>query len=368
MSNHFEINADGLEDLLTGNDESVTEPVDSEPIVADVPSGENLLNSTNNNSDSIESQESNQDSDAETEDNEDFLASFLNEHGLKDGKVTYENDDGTTEEVNFNDLDSKEKLNILKELTTPNLSKDEIEVINYLRSNNATIQDVITYYSQKAVEDYIKENGPVEKQYSIDEYSDDEVYVADLKSKFSDMSEEDIKADLEIAKENEDLFKKKVDILRKQYKAQEEEAAKERIKEQENQFNNFKTSLENQLNDFNSISMDYKDDRSDTLQIEDSEKEEIYKYILNQDENGATQFFKDLNNPKTLVELAWFALYGKDAISDITNYWKSQLKSTRQKSESKSQTTVVSKDKQEQRDNFMKNYKSVEAVYGENLL
>lgn len=368
MPNHYEFNSDSLEGLLTDEDNSVSSPEDSGPVVADTVEGENLIDQPNNDSDQVESKESDQEKNIETNNNSDFLTSFLSEYGLKDGKVTYENDDGTTEEVDFDSLDSEEKINILKELTSPNLSKDEIEVINYLRANNATIQDVITYYSQKAVEDYIKENGPIEKQYSVDEYSDDELYIADLKSKFSDMSEEDIKTDLETAKENEELFKKKVDIIRKQYKAQEEETAKERIKEQEEQFNNFKTSLESQLNDFNSIPMDYKDNKSDSLQIEESEKEEIYKYILNRDENGATQFFKDLNDPKTLVELAWFALYGKEAISDITNYWKSQLKNTRKSVDNKPQTTVVSLDKNKTKDNFTNRHKSVETEYGEDLL
>lgn len=361
MPNHFEFEGNGFDGLIESGE--TNEPITTDPVTANIPGGENLLTSTEPEStepsEPVESSEPIEEGD--------FLKSFLSEYGLKDGKVTYENEDGTTEEVNFDELDSEEKLNILKELTTPNLSKDEIGVINYLRSNNATIQDVIDYYSQKAIDDYIKENGAVEKQYSVDEYSDEELYIADLKSKFEDMTEEDIKTDLEIAKENEELFKKKVDIIRKQYKTQEENTAKERAKEQEEQYNSFKSSLENHLSDFNEISMDYKDSKSDRLQIEDSEKEEIYKYILNQDENGATQFFKDLNDPKMLVELAWFALYGKDAISDISNYWKSQLKSTR-KPDTKSQTTVVQPDKKSQKDNFTNHHKSVETSYGENLL
>lgn len=273
MPNHFEFNADSFDKLLTGEDNSVSSPENDSPVTADTIGGENLLSHSSNDSDLVEPKESDQDKNIETSNNSDFLTSFLSEYGLKDGKVTYENDDGTTEKVDFDSLDSKEKINILKELTSPNLSKDE-----------------------------------------------------------------------------------------------EEEIAKERIKEQEEQFNNFKTSLESQLNDFNSIPMDYKDNKSDSLQIEESEKEEIYKYILNQDENGATQFFKDLNDPKTLVELAWFALYGKEAISDITNYWKSQLKNTRKSVDNKPQTTVVSLDKNKSKDNFTNHHKSVETEYGENLL
>lgn len=360
-NNHFELNTDGFNSLLDNLDESQRSSSEGEttPVEVNIPDNttEEILESSSSEGEPTNFSEPK---------NDDFILSFLNEYGLKDGKVTYETEEGGTEEVSFNDLDSEEKINILKSLTSPNLSKDEIEVINYLRENNATIQDVITYYSQKAVEDYIKENGEIPKQYSVDEYSDEEIYTADLKSKFPDMTDDDIKADLEIAKENEELFKKKVDIIRNQYKAKEEKEATERANAQKEQFDNFKNALSNQLSEFNEISMDYKDSRSQSLEIEDSEKEEIYRYILNQDENGETQFFKDLNNPKMLVELAWFALYGKDAISDISNYWKSQLKNAR-KSETKSQTTIIPRDNNK-KDGFISHHKSIETKYGEDLL
>ena len=44
--------------------------------------------------------------------------------------------------------------------------------------------------------------------------------------------------------------------------------------------------------------------KSDVLVIEDDEKSKILSYLLEQDTNGYSQFFKDLNDPKVLVELA----------------------------------------------------------------
>lgn len=361
MPNHFDLNDGGFDSLL--EDESVvTEPTRTEPTSVDIPDNtiEEPTEPKNDDSDTDPSSENDTDEG-------DFLLSFLNGYGLKDGKVTYENDDGSTEEVNFNDLSSKEKLNILKELTATNLSQEEIKVINYLRANNATIQDVINYYSNKAIEDYINQNGPVEKHYEIDEYSDDEVYVADLRSKFEDMTDDEIKADLELAKENEDLFKKKVETIRKRYKEQEEEYSNQQKQEQEARYNDFKQSLSDQLHNFNEISMDYKDSKSDSLEIDDQEKENIYNYILNLDENGTSQFFKDLNDPQKLIELAWFSLYGKEAISDISNYWKGQLKNSR-RNETKPQTTIVKQDTKDKKDNFFRHRNTVETDYGENLL
>lgn len=361
MPNQVDFDLNGIDELIGGSPETGESSPTIEQTV-EIPDRNIPENNTQEDSKQGPEEPSNQEPE-----NIDYISSFLSEYGIQDGKVTYENEDGSTEEVSFNDLDNEEKLNILKEITSPNLSKEEIETINYLRRNRATIQDVIEYYSQKAVNDYIQANGEVKKQYSVDEYSDDELYLADIKSKFEDMTDEEYKADLETAKENEELFKKKVDSIRKQYKAREEQEIQEQAKKQEETFNNFKSSLETQLTDFNEISMDYKDNKADRLQIEDSEKEEIYKYILDRDENGASQFFKDLNDPKMLVKLAWFALYGEDAISNISNYWKSQLRNAR-KEDKKSVTTVTKQDQNGQRDNFFKSHRSVETFIGDNLL
>lgn len=260
----------------------------------------------------------------------DVFSEFLKTRGLRDGKtLIYQDEEGNEQEVDFSTLDKEEQLNILNELAKPDLTEDEVHTIEYLRNNNLTIQDVVEYYSQKAVQEYINQNGPVSKAYSIDDYSDEELYIADLKSKFEEMTEEEIQADLDLAKSNEELFKKKVDTIRNQYKAQEDKAIEDQQKAQEEQYNAFKSTLGEQLANFNEISLDYQDEKSDSLQIEDRDKEEIFSYILNTDEDGASQFFKDLNDPQVLVELAWYRLFGKDAISGISQYYKSLLKETR---------------------------------------
>lgn len=250
----------------------------------------------------------------------DTFTAFLASKGVRDGKtLVYEGDEGL-EEIDFNSLDREEQLNVLNELTKPNLSDSEIAAVNYLRENKSTLKQVVEHFQKKAVEEYIAQNGPVEKQYSVDDYSDDELYIAELKSKYPDMSDEEIQSDLELAKTNEELFKKKTDVIRNNYKALEDKAIEDERQAKENQYNDFKQTITNHLDEFNEISLDYHDDKSDSLEIEASEKEAIFKYILERDEEGATKLFKDLNDPKVLVDLAWYRLFGKDAISGISQY------------------------------------------------
>ena len=234
----------------------------------------------------------------------DVLTTFLSQYGIENGKITYENDNGDTEEVNFNELDSAEQLNILKELTTPNLAEHEIETINFLRKNNVTLQDVVEYYSQVAVQNYIKENGPAPREYSIDEYSDDELYFADLKAKYPEMTDEEIQADVDSAKENEELFKKKADAIRKQYKAKEDERTQAIQQQQKDQYVAFDNSIKQSITNFNEISLDYKDSKADALVIDNDMKNEIYNYLMRVDENGKSQFAKDLEDTNKWVNFA----------------------------------------------------------------
>ena len=178
------------------------------------------------------------------EDDLDAFSSFLKSRGIRDGKtIIYENEEtGETEEVDFGTLSKDEQLSILESLTDPGLSEDEIETINLLRKTNSSFQDIITYYQQQAIDEYKAKNSSQET-YTIDSYSDEELYLADQKAKFPEMTEEELEIELDVAKSNEDLFKKKVDLIRKQYKEQEEnhikeqeEAEKEQQKAYQNMF------------------------------------------------------------------------------------------------------------------------------------
>lgn len=234
----------------------------------------------------------------------DVIISFLREYGIENGMITYENDNGDTEEVNFNELDSAEQLNILKELVTPDLSQNEIDTINFLRQYNVTFQDAVEYYSKKAIEDYIKSNSPVQKEYSIDEYSDEELYFADLKAKYPNMTDEEIQSDVEAAKENEELFKKKAESIRNQYKADEDERARQYLQQQEEQIKAYDNAIKQSITNFNEVSLDYKDSKSDSIVIDDKMKNDIYHYLMKVDESGVSQFARDLQDPNKLVKIA----------------------------------------------------------------
>ena len=262
------------------------------------------------------------------------ITSFLKERGISDPtKIQFENENGEIEDVDFNSLSTEEQLTMLQELTDPGLSDHEVEVINYLRQNQVSFNEVIDYFANKRLEEYLNENPEQRHQqvYTIDEYSDDELYLADLKSKYPSFTDEELMSKLNIAKSDENLFQKEVDVLRESYKAQEEQALKDAELAEKQQYEDLQNNLIDAVSKFNEVSLDSKDVESESLVIEDSDKRQILGYLLDQDKDGKSQFVKDIENPATLIELAWYRTHGRSVIDGISQYWKDQLKEDRKK-------------------------------------
>ena len=284
------------------------------------------------------------------------IMSFLKERGISDPtKIQFENENGEIEDIDFNSLSTEEQLTMLQELTDPGLSDHEIEVINYLRKNRVSFNEVIDYFANQRLEEYLNENPDKKHQqtYSIDEYSDDELYLADLKSKYPSFTDEELISKLNIAKSDENLFGKEVEMLRENYKAQEEQALKDAELAEKQQYEDLQNNLIEAVGKFNEVSLDTHDTESDSLVIEDADKRQILGYLLDQDKDGKSQFVKDIENPATLIELAWYKTHGRDVIDGISQYWKDELKTARKKIASlekqldnnKSNKTVVTSNK-----------------------
>ena len=330
-------NLEMFDDLLTTErDDSVqSQPGDLRPLD---PTDDPILNDFANRETTQEGEEEPpQDNDTGNEEDKtppvsNFLYEFLKEKGIEDpSKLQFENEDGEIEEVDFNSLSEEEKLNIINSVSDPGLSQHETDVINYLRQNNVTFNQVIDYFSKKAVEDYLAQNPDQahQKTYTIDDYTDDELYLADLKSKYPEFTDEELTSKLESAKSNETLFKKEVDALRADYKKQEDAEIEAQKQKEQQDYDDLVGNLQNILSNFNEVALDSTDAESDVLEIEDSDKQQVLAYLLNQDSEGKSQLVKDLENPATLIELAWLRTQGRALIDNTTRYWKDLLKQER---------------------------------------
>lgn len=262
--------------------------------------------------------------------NDSIIAEYLKSYGISDpSKIQFENDEGGVDEVDFNTLSKEEQLTMLKELGDPGYTDYERDVINWMRSNNMDLESIVNYYSQQAVQNYINSQTPPERSYSIDEYSDDELYMADMKARFPDFTDEEIEDKLASAKLNEETFKKEVDSLRSYYKAEEDAQAEEAQAQEQQQYEALQRSVLDAASNFQQVLLDSDDPNGDALEIEDSDRQQMLSYLLEPGVDGISQFSKDLSDPAALIELAWLRTNGRNTINGISQYWKKELATTR---------------------------------------
>lgn len=268
-----------------------------------------------------------------TEDNDkkDVLTEFLKFSGIKDPEhIKFEDEDGIIKEQSWNDLSFEEKMNILTtsyQQPERDLDDDEIELVNELRRKNMTPEQYIHTIRQQAAQDYA-DSLEANPQYSIDDLSDDEIFMLDLQDKIEDITDEEITSALAKAKEDP-LYEKKIAGMRKALKAQEEEyisqlQAEQELQQQE-QFNQFKDSVVNSIQQFNKVGdLD--------INLDQEDMEDIAAFILDRDDTGMSYMGRALNNPQTLVEMAWWTLKGRDALNSISEYFANEIKNVRQMS------------------------------------
>jgi hypothetical protein len=178
----------------------------------DVPEGDYLDNNSDNNPDNNPDEE------------DDLLTSVLKAKGINPEAIKVRNDEGEIEEIPFTSLTKEEQLDLLNYSPAEDeygLEPEEINLINELRQNNLSVQDYLEAHRQQAIQDYL--DGLEEQpQYQVDDLSDEQLFLADLKANVPDLTDEEAQAQLDLEKQNEALFTKKMAGLRNVYKERED--------------------------------------------------------------------------------------------------------------------------------------------------
>lgn len=272
-----------------------------------------------------------QQADKTESDNPDFITTLLQDHGITDkSKIKFEDEGGDIKEVNWDDLSTRDKMNILKTTSynpSDDISDDEAAMLNSVRKSGLSPTDYLKYVASSAITNYQSAAGTPE--YTVDQYTDDELYVADFLTKTQDATPEEAKTALEQAKQNPQIYEKQIKALRKEYQDMEaDQLAQEQYADQQAQqqrFNQFANSVATQISNL-------KDIEGYDLNLNRDDQQELYDFLTTTDAAGNNYFLKALNDPKTLVETAWFALNGRQMIQDITDYFKGVISDVRKQS------------------------------------
>lgn len=274
--------------------------------------------------------------DEEEQPSSNFLTDFLKSYGIDRNKIKFSNEDGTIEEVSFDDLDDTEKLDLMLSTQTPVISDQEIATLNFLRSNRLNLADYVEAQRQQAVKDYLEQNKSY--NYAVDGLSDKELYAYELQENYPDLTSEEIEAEVDRAMENEELFGKKIAAIRNNYKKLEDDRLAEQKQTQQRE-------REQEWEDFtnNMVTVARNTNELHNLILEDEDKEEVLSYLLDKDGNEQTEFIKLLSDPQRLFELAWYALKGKDAFDKLEDYYKNEIVKSRRSQYSAPAKKVIKK-------------------------
>lgn len=258
---------------------------------------------------------------------DDLISSLLKDKGINPKAIKFENEAGEIEEKSFDELSREEQLQILNYDESNDdygLGEDEISLINELRGNNLNVEEYTKYIAQQAIQDYLANNQEDTPVYEVDSIPDDELYLIDLKAKIPELTDEDAAAELELTKQNETLYQKKVQGIRNEYKKKEELLAQQEEEEQrlavEKAAQEFEDTIVAAIQENDTIDLG-----ESSLTLSEDDMNEIASFILDSDVTGVRHIAKALNDPKTLVGMVWYALKGQEAFSQITDYYKQKI-------------------------------------------
>lgn len=263
-----------------------------------------------------------------------LIPELLKYYGIDDpSKIKFANEDGTIKDTNWDELSFDEKLNILKSSTTSperDLNDQEIAMLNFMRANNITPDQFVNNIQNQAVQNYKDSlNGNPQSQISVDDLTDEEIFILDLQDKIEGITDEEIEEMLETAKQNGALFIKRVNSIRTELKQQEQDYLQQieldNQQQRQDEFNQFSNQILDSISNLKQIgNLD--------IELNDNDMNEIADFILAQDQTGLSNLGKALNNTNNLVEMTWWLLHGKQTLDDIERYYNKEISNVRQRS------------------------------------
>lgn len=256
---------------------------------------------------------------------DDFTTEVLKIRGISDpSKIKFEDQTGAVVERSWDELSREEQLNIIvgdQNAEENELSEDEAALLRAIRKSGGSVEDYLNSYA----EENAPEPAAAEPTYKINELSDDEVYALDLLEKVGseNITDEELQAAIDAAKQNEQLYKKTVDGLRQEYiRLQQDREAQQQNEvaaRQQAQFQKFATSINSEIQNMNNF-------MGQELELSQDEKEELSSFMLELDENGVSAFGRAMQDPEIFTQAAFWLLNQEKISEELTKQMQETYK------------------------------------------
>lgn len=249
----------------------------------------------------------------------DYISRLLESRGIDRNRVQILDEEGNPTEVSFDSLSEQDKFDILNYQDDSVLPEDhEIQMINFLRQNNMTLQDFAEWQRQEAIQEYLAGQQTVS---DTDSYSDEEIVAYDYIKRFGEsMSDEEIDAEIERLKADPEAFAKRVTLLRNAFKAEEEAQAKlyqdEAAAKQAENEQMFINTYHQAMAGIDNIQ---------NTELDDNDRDELLRFVLEKDQANRTGLSKAMDNPENVLKMAWYLLHGEERVDAMIDYFQKEI-------------------------------------------
>lgn len=306
----------GLQQNLPDDDDDEGEPVkpvkEGDDEFDDDPEGESSKKGDNDDTDDDESDTADQSG----------IELYLAQFDIEGGMINFE--DGTSK--HFDEVEPAKQAEILQQLHGNQSSSveekyglvdDEIGLINYLRENKLSVQDMVESMAQERVTTLLALQQS--ETTNFDEMTDEAVYTRFLKESNPEDSAEDIETKLDQAKKLSS-FANLSTALRTQYKGAQTQKLSEAntLQTQERE-----AALDAQRTEVVEAVVTMKDVAG--IALNDNIKNSVLDRVLEVNESGDSVFMDEVfGDPKKLFTAAFWYYYGDNISKQRDDYWKKE--------------------------------------------
>lgn len=247
---------------------------------------------------------------------------YLAQFDIEGGMIQFE--DGTSQ--HFNDLDAERQEEILSQLHASQaatveakygLDETEIGLLNYLRSNNLTVEQMV----DAMVQERVAKLGTLQEMESQDftKMDKDALYVKFLKETSPEATAEQLASDLAKAKELSN-FEKLTETLRTQFIQKQEQAVIERETAAKAEHT---ALIESQRQEIVNAVIPMTDIAG--IPLDQNIKNSVLDSILETNEDGDSAFMDEVfSDPKALFNAAFWVKYGPAIVTQRDEQWKKE--------------------------------------------
>ena len=284
-----------------------TEPINTEPI------------------DGIEPLGAQEDHKPEDVTNLSGIEQYLAQFNIEGGMIDFQ--DGTR--AHFSELDATKQLDVLSKLhsTTAQsvedkygLDEDEVGLINYIRQQGKTVEEIIDDLAQQRAQTYLMSQEIANAD--VNSMNSDQIYTSFLLRSNPQATPDQLEKDLATAKQMSNFENIVVNLKSEMLKSHETQVLNQR----EASTRELYTEIESQRKQV--VDVVSKIDTIDGLSINDGIKNDVLDLILNVDDDGDSLFMTDVfSDPNKLFKAAFWYKNGSDIIGAREAFWKKEKSS-----------------------------------------